>query len=480
MSHQGPVFVNPAALAATASRRPPTAEAQRGVLPRPEVRRIPPSLCPIGFGLFILVNAVLFIRPQDLFPELLPDRTYQILILACAVVSFPALFQRLRPGSWASQPITWCVLGMYPAVIVSHLVHAQYGVAFEAATEFVKVILYFLLVISLLHSFARLRTFSLCLVAFVVILTSLALLHYHGVIEIPKLTELEEKNVDADTEELVDIVRLRSTGMYNDPNDLCLILCVGMAFTAYWLTDRATGPFRFVWLGPLLLFGYALALTQSRGGLLAMLAGMVVLFTSRFGWRKTIPLAALLIPAMLFFFSGRQTAFDLANTEDTAQARMQLWKEGFQLFKSAPLFGIGHKEYSEEVGLVAHNSFIHCFAELGVFGGTMFTGAFFLSAWSLYRLRRTASRPDDDRVARLRSYLLTAVVTYIVGMLSLSRAYIEPTYLVSGLAAAYVALPGLDRDNRLPRVSPKLMALVVGVSLAGLAALYAWVKIFAA
>src|SRR5438045_9768500 len=133
MSNQGPIFVSPEALAATVTRRPPTADAQQGAPPsvRPEARKVPPSPCPIGFGLFILVNAVLFIRPQDLFPELLPDRTYQLLILSCAVVSFPAIFQRLRPGSWGSQPITWCMLGMYPAVIFSHLAHAQFGVAVD-------------------------------------------------------------------------------------------------------------------------------------------------------------------------------------------------------------------------------------------------------------------------------------------------------------------------------------------------------------
>jgi hypothetical protein len=477
MYDQGPISGSPATLAATATRRPPTVEARPWLRPGAMADSNP---CPLGFALFILLNAVLFVRPQELMPELLPDRVYQVLILVCAAVSIPAILQRLRPGSWAAQPITWCALGMFPAVILSHLSHAQFGSAFEAGADFVKVMLYFLLVISLLTSYSRLRRFSFWLVAFVVVLTSLALLHYYEIIEITNLTELQENDVDAATGDLVEIVRLRSTGMYNDPNDLCLILCIAMAFSLYWLMDRATGPLRLLWLGPLLLFGYALALTQSRGGLLAMVAGLVVLCKSRLGWWKTIPLAALVLPAVLLFFSGRQTNVNLSNVEDTAQARMQLWREGLLMFKSAPLFGIGQKEYSEEVGLVAHNSFIHSFAELGLFGGTMFTGAFFLSAWSLHRLRRTEAAPAEPGEARLRSYLLAAVVAYTVGMLSLSRAYIEPTYLVVGLAGAYVALPGLDRNTVLPRLSPKLIALLLGVSVATLAVLYCWVKLFAA
>jgi hypothetical protein len=335
------------------------------------------------------------------------------------------------------------------------------------------------LLVSLLTSFARVRRFCFWLVGFVVVLSSLALLQYHEVIDIPSLAELQVMDSDDETGEVTEIIRLRSTGIYNDPNDLCLILCVGMAFSLYRFTERADGPFRFLWLGTLCLFGYALALTQSRGGFLAMLTGLMVFFTARFGWRKTIPLAAVVVPVFVLFFAGRQTNVDLSSTEDTAQMRIGLWKEGLELFKSSPVFGIGQKEFAEEVYFVAHNSFIHTFTELGFFGGTMFTGVFFLSAWSLHRLRKNTMGAHDFGAARLRPYLLGALSAYVVGMLSLSRAYIEPTYMVPGLAAAFIALPEMGKGTALPRLSVRLIALVIAASIVMLGAHYVCVKLLA-
>src|SRR5205807_1762810 len=138
------------------------------------------------------------------------------------------------------------------------------------------------------------------------------------------------------------------------------------------------------WLAPIGLFGYALSLTQSRGGFIALLGALLTLVWSRFGWRKAIPLAAILVPVMFMLFDGRMTG--LSASEGTGQERIQLWSEGFNFFREAPIFGIGMDEFTEEVRQPAHNSFVHCYAELGFFGGSLFFGAFFTAFWSLSRL----------------------------------------------------------------------------------------------
>ena len=61
--------------------------------------------------------------------------------------------------------------------------------------------------------------------------------------------------------------------------------------------------------------------------------------------------------------------------EGTGQARIQLWSDGLMFFQQSPLFGIGMENYRQFSRHVAHNSFIHCFAELGLLGGTLFLGA---------------------------------------------------------------------------------------------------------
>jgi O-antigen ligase len=182
---------------------------------------------------------------------------------------------------------------------------------------------------------------------------------------------------------------------------------------------------------------------------------------------------------MLFLFSGRQTNIDLSNPEDTAQARILAWRDGLELFKGSPLFGIGTGQYVEEVGLVAHNSFVHCFTELGALGGMLFTGAFFLSAWHLHRVGSAGRDILDPEVLRLRPYLLAGLLAYIFGMLSLSRDYIVPTYMMLGMASAYVGMPAVAGRVALPGMTPRLVAILAGISLLTLASLFIFVRFFA-
>src|SRR5205814_9877341 len=122
---------------------------------------------------------------------------------------------------------------------------------------------------------------------------------------------------------------------------------------------------------------------------------------THFSWAKTLPLAAVVLPAMFFVFAGRQTNIS-TGADDTMQARIQLWSEGLQLFREAPLFGIGYREYAEQAGQVAHNSFVHCYTELGFFGGTAFLSAFACVVLGLYRLGGRPAPGTDPGLARLR------------------------------------------------------------------------------
>ena len=183
------------------------------------------------------------------------------------------------------------------------------------------------------------------------------------------------------------------------------------------------------------------------------------------------------LPVLLVLFGGRQTRIDPTNKDDTSQARIQLWAEGFNLFREAPIFGVGMNEYAERVGLVAHNSYVNSYAELGFVGGTLFVSAFYAAFRGLRRLGNTDVVFADPFLMKLRPYLLTIVCSYCIGMYSLSRAYNLPTYMVLGIVAAYlrIAEPGASiAPLRFDETFLKRM-LVVGV--ACLVGLYLFVRI---
>src|SRR5207248_1855272 len=108
------------------------------------------------------------------------------------------------------------------------------------------------------------------------------------------------------------------------------------------------------WIALILVFGYALMLTHSRGGFLALLAGLVAFLQMRFGGAKTLGLGVLCIPLLLVVFAGRMTSISAG--EGTGQSRIQLWSDGLMFFQQAPLFGIGMEAYHNVSFHVAHNS----------------------------------------------------------------------------------------------------------------------------
>jgi hypothetical protein len=338
------------------------------------------------------------------------------------------------------------------------------------------VVLYYFLLVSNLDTAAKFRRFLRVLVGCTVVLTVLALLQYHGLIDIPALQSIGDDETDPVTGQHYSVLRLCSTGIYHDPNDLCTILLVGMAISLFEMGGRGAGPIRFLWIAPLCLFGYALTKTHSRGGFLAMLSSMGVLFVARFGLKKSIPLGMVALPLVFVLFAGRQTS--ISASDDTGQDRIQLWSAGLLLFRQSPLFGIGQNRYAEEVGLVAHNSFVHGFTELGLFGGTLFAGAFYYALATLHRLGPLRSLVADPELGRLRPYLMAIVAAYATCMLTISRNYIVPTYMLLGLVSVYLRLATRGTPLRPMRVGTALAWHFMAISVAFIIVSYAFVRTF--
>src|ERR1043165_4123958 len=193
------------------------------------------------------------------------------------------------------------------------------------------------------------------------------------------------------------------------------------------------------------LFGYAVYLTGARGGFSAFAAGLGALAWVGFGWRKALAIGVVGLPMLLALFAGRQT--EISTQTGTAQTRVELWREWLTAWREHPVFGKGMSLPKEEDNLnrrpdqqrehLAHNSYLQAFADLGVFGGCLFIGAFFTLGWSLLRLGQPNRLILHQEMRTLQPYALAGIATYCVGMLSLSICYTVPTYLMLGFGAAY-------------------------------------------
>jgi O-antigen ligase len=427
--------------------------------------------------LFVLLNAVLFVRPAEVVPGLGNVPIYEVLILACVLVSLKPFLAQLRGPALAAAPLTVCVLGLLASVLMSHLAHFSFGEAVQSGAAFAKVVVYYLLFVAVVNSTARLQQFLGWLVVFIVVLTGLALLQYHGAIDVPSLASYAERQDELDeaTGEQMVLVRLCSTGIYNNPNDLSRILVVGITICVYALA-AGTLRVRLLSLPPLGLFGYALALTQSRGGFLAMLASVAAVAAVRFGKWRALAAALVVLPVLFAVFGGRQT--HITTAEGTGRQRLEIWSAGFDAFRETPVFGIGMDQYQDVAGgYVAHNSFVQCYTEVGFVGGTCFTGAFGLGLWLPYRLGPRRLPRLEPALRRLRPCLVALVAGSIVGMLSSTRSYGVPTYMLLGVCAVYVRLATRESPGLALRWNPRLVGRLAALSAAVLLLLYVYVRV---
>jgi hypothetical protein len=457
---------------------PATAEPFLLVAPGPVIRaRATVAAAPrngLGFFLFILVTAVLYVRPSEVIPALLGWEIFQVLIILCLLASVSDVLAQVAGRVLEERPATACLLGLLLAVVLSHLSHLQMLDALASGYEFFKIVVYYLLLVALVTTPARLRTFLFWLTIFTAVATLLAVLDFRGTITLPRPPPPPGKMPlppPGDPER-----RLVGTGIFQDPNDMCILVVAASIFCLYWLTERQAGLARFLWLGPLALFAYAFRMTQSRGGLLALLAGLGVVVRFRLGWGRTLALAALGVPLLLVALGGRQA--DISTQTETGQTRIQLWSDALVFFRQAPLFGIGMNTFDQMSDHVAHNSYLQAFAELGAFGGVLFLGVVYAPLAALYRLGTGGRQLLQPELRRLHPYLLGAVVAWAVGMMFLTLNYLMPTYAMAGLATAFLPMAAAWPPPPAERFDLKLLTRLAVAGVCFLLAMQVFVRLF--
>ena len=422
-----------------------------------------------GFGFFLLATAVLLVRPADSIPALYNEPIYYFVISACLCLSIPRLLGQFKPQSRA-RPITQLIFAYWVCIILSHLVRGSLWDIRTGGVAFLKLFVYYLLILSWADSPPRLRQFMLCLCACSLAQTIVGWLQYDAWINLPTLRSIEQiTNVGSGDPSTVR--RLCGIGIFDDPNDLCVLLVVSMALCIGFIGYRKIGRLRFGWFLPLGFAAYTIALTRSRSGFLSLLGSIGTLLWARYGRGRAVLVGAVLLPVLFLAFAGRQTHVDLYSRDDTFQTRLDYWSDSLELFKTSPIFGVGPNQQMELSGHVAHNSFIQSFAEVGFVGGACFLGAFVMAIRAVYR---TNIRDADPELARLQPVFLAIVVGYAIGLMALSRDYAATTYLVLGLTAAYINLTPRARPLRLD--SGFLQRLVVA-SVLFIAATYLFVRI---
>lgn len=207
--------------------------------------------------------------------------------------------------------------------------------------------------------------------------------------------------------------------------------------------------------------------TGSRGGTLAMLAGLIVLIAGLNSAKAGLVLyfavlggGAAWVVAPPAFKNRLSTLTHLDNDYNMTDTtgRKAVWRRGRLYIREHPVFGVGagnffvaEGEYNAETGntgkwSAAHNAYIQAFAELGMVGGTAFI-AMLLTAGIIARsLWRSQNRPRGPP-AMHRPELLAGLAAYCVGAVFLSHAYFNPLFGLLGLIALSQRIRDAERAS---------------------------------
>jgi O-antigen ligase len=367
----------------------------------------------MAFVFFVLYLIVLYIRPAewiDLFHGWqLADTT----LIATAV--FIIFRIGMRGGGFIKAPHTGQLLGILACGVLSHVVHTYIAGATSALKILGKIFITYFLV---LHTVTSERTFKATL-WILVFLT--AILAYQGIFQY-------EHGYGWAGQTLSQGTRIRWISIFNDPNDLALAFVIVVPILLCYIMKPGFILGKILPAFLLYPLVYALYLTNSRGGFLALGVSVMFFFIKRSKYVVPGGIIGGTIAAVGYLFGPSRLG---ATMDESAMGRLDSWYYGFQLLKSNPVFGVGLNMFTEDYPLTAHNSFVLAAAELGLVGLFFFVGFLYVSFKSMSLVQKGA-----PRLAPYAYGLQAGLVGFAGAAFFLSRTYNEIPYLYCALSAA--------------------------------------------
>lgn len=309
--------------------------------------------------IFLLIYLFLiYVRPQEFIEELQGVPLLPVVLVLATV--FWTQESRKSMQAPHFKLMGWLYFLMCWSLVKGGLLEE----AFAVFGDFFPVVLLFFLVASGINTLQRLRAM------FVVIGIAMTIIAIHSIDEAAKGVGW--------TGAIPIQGRVIYLGFLSDPNDLSMAMLMAMPlmlYTAY----RAGWLMRVVWLAAVGALMYAIALCDSRGAVLSL--GTILLHFSvlRFGVRRSMLAAPVLLLPVAILLLGSSRVGDMSAKEESAEGRVQAWTQGFLMFFSNPLFGVGKGQFVSYHHITAHNSYMLALAELGFFGFTVWLSILALS-----------------------------------------------------------------------------------------------------
>jgi O-antigen ligase len=207
----------------------------------------------------------------------------------------------------------------------------------------------------------------------------------------------------------------------------------------------------------------AIVMTGSRGGSMAMLAGLLFVFLrNRRNFVPLLLLAAFLAGAVYLVqdrYLSRMETLENVRTEASAESRLQHAAIALKMAKDYPLLGVGFggfnysalaPRYMDEFNSkladhVAHNSYLQMLVDSGVFAFLLYSGLLVYAIWWLGR-SAARMRDTDPQCEAIPLAIQGALIVFAVGSTFYSCQRMDLPYIFLMAAAAWRAIEPPARD----------------------------------
>jgi len=227
------------------------------------------------------------------------------------------------------------------------------------------------------------------------------------------------------------------TGLYANPNDFAIMIALNWPICLGFLLATRNPIKKALWAIGLVGMAWAVTLTYSRSGFMAL--GVAICFSFwEFGVRAkrnhlivagvflTLLLLPVLLPShygtrLIGIFNPSVDALDLGSHE----ARKQLLKESVELSLRHPLFGVGPGNFASATGYwhVTHNTYTQLSSEAGFPALILFILILRQVFRYLRDIRKTERFRTDPQVQILTSALRASFAGYLLGAFFASYGY---------------------------------------------------------
>jgi hypothetical protein len=413
------------------------------------------------FPLTLIFILLVFWRPQEwLFPWMFGWPLLQVI----TYVSLLGLILEINQNTtrFPRTPAVMLAVGLFFASIMSHVAHGYFQGVINTIPDTFKLCLFLILLLTVINSISRMQA------VIVVMLLGSVLMTIHGIMQINTgvgFGGLEPIHFYYGPKDKW-ITQSQFFGIFGDPNDLgqYLVACMPLAFAL----TRRMGFVAFIFgVGLVWAFGEGVWTTQSRGALIGVIGslGCTLFLFLPVRWMPKVAVVSMIGALVVCGIFG-PTLLD-----ESARDRVMFWGAANQYFKTAPLFGGGYGMFGEISGTnrAAHNAYVLCYTELGLFGywfwfNTMTLG--FLGCWRTRVAFRRARDPDRKYLRRVAGLCMASMAGFAASSYFLSRAYVFPLFILFGLMNSIPVVAA----RYLPEDHPPLIDLRTDVLLTGTAA----------